>query len=405
MANITPNFKNGKIVSYRFRACVGRDESGKQVLRSVTWKIPDDLTPSKAERAAKKDAERWEKEVKDEYEKDLQNPERVRIREIERLRTDFVYFVIEIWFPICVDNGEHKPKTIAFYNDTTKNIVSYFVGKQIQQITSTDIQKFLIYLHTEREFAARTVHHHYRTMNMIFKFAEKQELILKNPTDKVDKPKLPKTKVDAFSLEEAKVFFTALDSCPLDFHCMMNLMITTGMRRGECIGLKWRDIDESRSAIKIERNIIYTAKSGIVVNTPKTAASIREIPIMESTLRLLLCLKAERQKENADTILDNSFVFPGEASIFTPRDPNAVTQRVKRFMKANCLPDMSPHDLRHSCATLLLNSGADIKSVQEILGHMNASTTLNFYVKSNMEQLQAATNKLAAVLDLLKECV
>ena len=100
------------------------------------------------------------------------------------------------------------------------------------------------------------------------------------------------------------------------------------------------------------------------------------------------------QRENPNMIIEDAFIFPGEASIFSPRDPAAVTQRVKRFMKSNGLPDMSPHDLRHSCATLLISSGADIKSVQEILGHTNASTTLNFYVGTNLERMKEATRKL-----------
>jgi len=307
---------------------------------------------------------------------------------------------LDEWFPICIDNGEHRPKTVAFYSGNVKNIVEYFKGYTTQQMSATDIQKFIIYLRTEKNFAPQNVHHHYRTINMIFAFAMKQEIILKNPMDKVDKPRLQKKKVDALSEEEAKEFFAAIDKCPLDFRCLLYLLITTGMRRGECIGLKWRDVDETRSLIRIERNVTYTKKSGIVVNAPKTAASMRVIPIMQSSLNLLRQLKMQQQREHPNTIIEDAFIFPGEANIFTPRDPDAVTRRVKRFMKANGLPDMSPHDLRHSCATLLLSSGADIKSVQEILGHTNASTTLNFYIRTDLNQMQTATNKLAAAFGL-----
>ena len=335
-----------------------------------------------------------------EYKRDLLDPERVKAREIERTRTPFSPFVLNDWFPICIDNGEHKPKTVSFYNDTVKNIVAYFEKIPLQQITAIDIQRFIIYLRTERGFAPQTVHHHYRTLNMIFAYAQKQEIILKNPMDKVDPPKLVKKPVDAFSPEAAATFFSALNDCPLDFRCMLHLMITTGMRRGECIGLKWRDIDFNNAVIRIERNVTYTSKSGLTVSTPKTSASLRTIPLMRTTLNLLEKLFKERATENQNTILDDSFVFPSEADIFSPRDPNAVTHRVKRFMKSHGLPDMSPHDLRHSCATLLLSSGADVKSVQEILGHTNASTTLNFYVKADINQMQAATSKMAAVFGL-----
>jgi integrase len=98
--------------------------------------------------------------------------------------------------------------------------------------------------------------------------------------------------------------------------------------------------------------------------------------------------------------LTDAFVFPSEKDIFSPRNPDAVTKRVKRFMRNHGLPDLSPHDLRHSCATLLLAQGADIKSVQNILGHADASTTLNFYVKSDLKQMRSATEKYAAAFNL-----
>lgn len=395
-----PTEKDGKVISYKFRTCVGRDENGKQAVRCTTWKVPGGLSKARIEKAAQKAAADWEKQARVEYENDLKDPERVKAREVGKIKTDFVRFVLDDWFPVCIDNGERKPKTVSFYNDTTKNIVAYFKGRMVQNITPTIIQKFLIYLRTEKGYAPQNVHHHYRTLNMIFDFAMKQEIIIKNPMDKVDPPKLARKKVDALSHEQATDFFSALNEQPLDFRCMLHLLITTGIRRGECIGLKWSDIDEEHAVLNIERNVTYTAKSGLVVATPKTATSIRAIPIMQSTLTLLLMLKAQRKRENPDAILTDSFIFPGDASIFTPHNPDAVTRRVKRFMKAHDLPDLSPHDLRHSCATLLLGNGADIKSVQEILGHANASTTLNFYIKTDLRQMQAATAKMAAAFNL-----
>ena len=86
-------------------------------------------------------------------------------------------------------------------------------------------------------------------------------------------------------------------------------------------------------------------------------------------------------------------MFHAENSPLAPRDPTYITKHMKKFMKRAGLPDMSPHDFRHTCGSLLLQSGADIKSVQDILGHSNASTTLNFYVRSDMETMQKVTEK------------
>ena len=400
MASIIPKEKDGKIVSYKFKSCVGRDDCSKQVFRCMTWKVPAGLVPSKAVKAAQKAAAKWEQKAKDEYQKDLQDAERAIQREIAKCKTDFVYFVKKVWFPICIEDGEHKPKTVSFYNDTTKNITAYFEGSNLQKITPVEIQKFLIFLRTEKGFSPRNVHHHYRTLNMIFAYAVRQDVLLKNPMDKIDPPKLVRNEIDALSQEQAADFFREIHDCPLDFRCLLTLLITTGLRRGECVGLKWRDIDENSLLLRVQRNVIYTAKTGIVVNTPKTAKSRRPVPIMESTLRLLLSLKQKRQRECPGMDIEDSFIFHGEKGIYEPKDPNAVTRRVKRFMASHGLPDLSPHDLRHSCASLLLSSGADIKSVQEILGHTNANTTLNFYVRSDIQQMKAATDKFANAFGL-----
>ena len=105
--------------------------------------------PSRIEKAAQKAAAEWEKQARDEYQKDLMNPERIRAREIERTRTEFSYFVRDVWYPICICNGEHKATTTEFYRHISNVISDYFSGKALQSITATDIDKYLIYLHTK----------------------------------------------------------------------------------------------------------------------------------------------------------------------------------------------------------------------------------------------------------------
>lgn len=400
MATVIPNKKDGKVCSYKFRVYLGKDETGKPITKYTTWYVPDNISPGRIQKAAEKAAESWEKEVRDEYEKDLKDPERIREREIAQTRTDFADFILNTWFPICICDGEHKPTTIEYYRHIANKIADYFKGRTIQQIASTDIQKYLVYLRTQcktrqnKPLSHKTIRHQYCGLTLIFAYAVKQEIILKNPMDKVDCPKLPRKKVDAFSQEQAQSLFSLLPNCPLDFRCMMYLLMTTGIRRGELMGLQWRDIDFENQTVSIQRNVSYTPECGVVVDTPKTATSVRLIPVIPSVLEMLAAYQ-EQQNTTKD-----SFLFPSDKGSKIARDPNSVTRRVKRFMKNNGLPDMSPHDLRHSCATLLLNNGADIKSVQEILGHADASTTLNFYVRADLNQMKAATSKFASAFGL-----
>lgn len=408
MATVSENKKNGKTVSYRFIVCIGRDAQKKQIRRFKTWTPLEGMSPAKARKAAERAADAWEQEVKSEYlaEQEAVAAGRVYALPPEKRHDDFTTYIEDIWFPLRVKNGDIKPSTVAFYQYESKIITNYFKGFVLQEISAMDIQKYFIYLRNEyktqagKALSAKTMHHQYVTLNVMFGYAEQHGLIAKNPMRTVNAPKNEKKTVDAMNREEAKQFFEALAACPLDFRCILHLMITTGMRRGECLGLKWKDLDENAQTITIERNVSYTAESGLIVNTPKTANSIRTVPTMPTTLDLLRRLKMQTKRRFPNAILNDAFIFYGEKDLFVPRDPSAVTRRVKRFMKNNGLPDLSPHDLRHSCATLLLAQGADIKSVQEMLGHKDSSTTLNFYVKSDLQQMRNATEKLAQAFNL-----
>ena len=281
MATITPQKRKGALVSYKFRVCVGRDADNKQIFRCTTWPVPQGLSPAKAAKAAKRAAEAWERETRAAYEYDLRHPQQAQDRETSRLRTDFASFVRHTWFPLCMEDGAHKPKTVAFYEDTMGNIVDYFQGHSLQKIQGLDLQRFLAYLRTERGFSPQYVQHHDRTLRRIFAFAQKQGLISKDPMDTVTKPKLPKHQVDALSEEDARTFFSALESCPLDFRCLLYLMLTTGLRRGECLGLQWRDVDTRFST--------WNAMSPIPQRRARWSVPPRQRPVCERSLCWTVC--------------------------------------------------------------------------------------------------------------------
>ena len=109
----------------------------------------------------------------------------------------------------------------------------------------------------------------------------------------------------------------------------MQLLITSGIRRGECIGLKWKDINEQTGTITIARSVVYMPESGIIVSTPKTVDSVRTILIMQSTLKLLQQLKRQTQAQHRNMILKETFVFPGEKGLFTPCDPRVCFKTIK----------------------------------------------------------------------------
>lgn len=151
MASVIPNIKNGSIQSFRFRTCVGRNETGKQIVRITTWKPESGLTPSKAERAAKKAAAQWEKTVRQEYEESLLNHGSAPTEPIFHPThpAEFAAFTEKSWFPICIEDGSRKPSTVEFYRSVTRIVVGYFREKDIAEITISNLKAFFTYLRTE----------------------------------------------------------------------------------------------------------------------------------------------------------------------------------------------------------------------------------------------------------------
>lgn len=403
MASIKENKKNGQIISYRFSVYLGRTSEGKQLRQTLTWTPPEGLTPVKARKAAERAAADWETKLQN---TSHSQSEAAIAPLTQNRRDDFVDFARNVWLSLYINNGDRKQTTVAYYENMLKPITQYFQGCMLQEITSFQIQHYLLNCRSEHQkknqttISVKYLRHHYGVLRNLFRYAYKHGVIDKNPMEQVEPPRQSHKPVDALTQEQTLAVLQKLSTYPLDFRCLFYLLLTTGLRRGECLGLKWRDIDDTQNVLRVSRAVAYSPKTGLIVGTPKTGNGFRTIPLMPKVKSLLQALKQQTQTAYPSTLLDDAFLFPGTNGLFTPRNPDAITRRVKRFMKSHGLPDLSPHDLRHSCATLLLMNGADIKSVQRILGHADASTTLNFYVRADFQQMRQATDKYAAAIGL-----
>lgn len=389
MATIYPNKKDGKIISFKFKTFIGKDNRGKQVFKCKTWTPEETMSEKKMLKAAEIEASMWEKLVLKEY---LEQKKSFEPNEISLEK-----FINQIWFPYQTETKLLKATTLAFHTYLLKTTLQYFGNIKLKNVSQQRIEHYLYYLRSEYKTARnaplspKTIRHHYCTLNLIFEYAVKIDYIQSNPMKKIDVPKLIRHKVDAFSKGEVLTFINEVEKLPQKQKAMYMILLTTGIRRGECFGLQWKDVDLENKLITIERTVSYTKQSGVTVSSPKTAASLRVVPI---TNKLIEILMSYRKEFSADFEINNSmFLFPSDKSPYTPHDPTYLTKHMSRFMKKTGMQNMSPHDLRHTCASLLLQSGADIKSVQDILGHADAATTLNFYAKSDIETMRSATQK------------
>lgn len=399
MASVTTNKnKIGEIISYRFRCCTGRDRKVKQEFATKTVLPPKDLTPAKALKQMQLEADLWEQSIA----KGI-TPSK---------KQTYQSFLEDIWFPLHVEDGSHKPTTKKFYKDLSVRLIDWFGRCEMNNLKALDIERFISHLRTVRVAQTKnnpegkcisdaTIRHYVNLLNQQFAFAEKHEIIERSPMRKIDSVKCVKKPVDFLSPEQAKTFLNALDTAPLRWRCMMTLMLSSGIRRGEAVGLQWEDINFDAGSLSIKRSVSYTSTSGVVVGTPKSRNSVRELPLPNHMLQLLKIWKSEQYRDCKRVEMPLcTYVFGYVQKPFEPMFPTDLTLWLKRFIKANDFPDVSPHDLRHTCGSLLLMSGASIKDTQDILGHEDAKTTLTFYAGTTMESLRKASDSLSEVLNI-----
>jgi len=397
MANVKPNYnKAGQIISYRFRACIGRDDlTGKQEFASKTVPAPVGLTPAKALKKMQIEADLWEEEVKK--------------GNAPVQRFTFKYFIEEQFIPVFVSNGKHSPSTVKFYKDICSKLVSRFGQKKLDSIRSLDIERYLVdmtketYTRNGKElhYSATYINHYRTVLTVAFNFAEMHSMIEKNPMRFISAVKKERTEVDFLSEDEAKQFLSCLNAdANLYWKTAMNVLIRCGLRRGELAGLKWQDIDFNLNTLSICRDVINNkeTKGQNYVKETKSVTSDRVIPFDPVLKNFLKSWQKEQAEQYGTMLMPSAFIFGSPIDPYNPIRPDSITQWLARFNKTHGLRNVSPHDLRHTFGTLLLANGANVKEAQILLGHADASTTLKFYVGTDMNALKTASNRLAQAL-------
>jgi integrase len=225
----------------------------------------------------------------------------------------------------------------------------------------------------------KTILQYHRFISTVLDQAEKEMLVQYNAASKATPPKSTHVEVNYFQPEDILRIQEALEIEPIKWRTMTHLLLITGCRRGEIVGLKWREIDTKNNQIKIDSALLYARDRGVYEDTTKTGAT-RFVKLPAETMQILKQYKAwhaELQLKNGSKWQGTDFVFTQDNGL--PMNPDSVTSWLNDFSKRRGLPHINPHAFRHSMASILINSGKDIVSVSKRLGHSKISTTTDIY--------------------------
>ena len=294
-------------------------------------------------------------------------------------------------------DGVFMPTKEATFSENARSSYRTFLDRHILpvlgdvllvEVSPAMIQKLLVDFQRAGYAHATTVKL-YNILNGIFEMAFLDDSIPMNPMLKVKRPaprkdEQPKEESDkAYTVQELSYILSCAAQEPLQWQTYISLAADTGLRRGECCGLQWSDIDFKAGAVTVRRNLQYTAAAGVYATSPKNG-KVRVVDVGPDALALL---KQLREKQAQSCISKWCFTQEGTAE---PMHPQSPTRYFQKFGQRYGVKDFHPHKLRHSSASIAITSGADVVSVSERLGHSDTAVTLRMYAHANEESIRRA---------------
>lgn len=299
-----------------------------------------------------------------------------------------------------------KDSTMRNYRSNVEHQIKRFIGKKrLVYLTTVDVQKFYNKIKKEGRVKRHPIHGYALSDNMIRKIhmtlhealdmAVKERLIVRNPTDGTTIPKKNRTEKIVLCDNQLDKFMETIKQEPY-WHDFFYVEIMTGLRRGEICGLQWKDINFINGTLSVKRSVGKKKGGGVTIGETKTEAGARKIVMPPSVTTLL-------QDKRSKAI--SKWIFPHYTNPSAPLHPDAAYRKLKLILKRAQLPSIRFHDLRHTFATHAMQGGVDAKSLAGILGHTDASFTLDTYTHVTGEMQKSAATVINDMMQkfLIKE--
>jgi integrase len=291
-----------------------------------------------------------------------------------------------------------RPSTYTLYRQLLSRHVIPTVGHlALAKLSPQDLTG--LYANLSRRLAPRTVGHVHRVLHRALRDALHWGLVARNVCDAVSPPKVPRQEMHVLDPEQARALIAAADGDPLE--ALYILAVTAGLRQGELLALKWRDLDADAGRLTVCRSVRWMTGQGSVEGEPKTRSGRRSVllaPLAVAALRRHRTRQTE-QRLRAAFWDDLDLVFTNEVGRHIEAT-NLVRRSFRPLLERAELPAVRFHDLRHTAATLLLGQGVHAKIVSEMLGHSNIAITMDLYSHVTPTMQADAAAKMEALFTI-----
>ena len=375
--------------SYLIKVSCGYNCKGKQMVQTMTWKPEPEMTCKQIEKEVNRQAVMFEEACNQGY---------------QSVAVKFETFCEE-WFESYAKYNLRNT-TYERMRRLRPRIYSAIGHIRMDKMNPRQIQAFINTLASEganqrtgQPLSPKTIKHYYSLISEVYSYAEKMEIVSQNPCKKVSIPKGEYKEKEIYSPKEIQKILYHLESEPMKYQVFFTLMIYSGFRRSEMLGLEWKDIDWKNNLLRVVRTSEYTKEKGIYTDTPKTESSKRFIKLPPELMQKLKEFR-DWQDEYKDK-LGTKWIECDR--LFTKLDGSPMGMRqpykyFERFCERTGMRFVNVHSFRHFNASILINNGVDVKTVQGCLGHSCATTTLNIYAHSFQEAQARAMDSVASCI-------